>query len=283
MLTFIGKGSAFNEERVNNSAYFTDDSNKNLFIIDCGNTVFNQIKRINLIEEHIDYKIYILVTHIHADHVGSIGTLIEFLYYNYNKKLNIISMTDTGVGEYLSSLKLSNDLYNYKPAVVNNNGYLSIPSDFYKFEFGDIEIFFIKTKHVNNLNTYSLLITKYMIKERRFDSIYYTSDTIETPEQHLRKLEQKVKNEINRNISCYYTDVSFKEENNVHLTYDRLLESIKYSPMEWLKDYYRDYGTKIKLMHIDDNEINIYEKEKELLSVLKEDNILEGTGDNKND
>ena len=283
MLTFIGKGSAFNEEKVNNSAYFTDDKNKNLFIIDCGNTVFNQIKRINLIEEHRDYQIYLLVTHIHADHVGSIGTLIEYLYYNYNKKLNIISMTDTGVGEYLSSLKLSNDLYNYKPAVVNNNGYLSIPSDFYKFEFGDIEIFFIKTKHVNNLNTYSLLITKYMIKERRFDSIYYTSDTIETPEQHLRKLEQKVKNEINRNISCYYTDVSFKEENNVHLTYDRLLESIKYSPMEWLKDYYRDYGTKIKLMHIDDNEINIYEKEKELLNVLKEDNILEGTGDNKND
>ncbi|UAJ17054.1 ribonuclease BN [Staphylococcus phage vB_SauM-UFV_DC4] len=269
MLTFIGKGSAFNEEKVNNSAYFTDDKNKNLFIIDCGNTVFNQIKRINLIEEHIDYKIYILVTHIHSDHVGSLGTLIEYVYYNYNKKLNIISMVDTGIGEYLSSLKLSNDLYSYRPAVVNNNGYFSLPSDFHKFEFGDIEIFFIKTKHVNDLNTYSLLITKYMLKERSFDSIYYTSDTIETPDQNLRRLEQRVKNEINRSISHFYTDVSFKEENNVHLTYDRLLNSVKNSPMEWLKDYHKKFGTKLKLMHIDDNSIDINDKEEELNELLK--------------
>ncbi|QQM14756.1 RNaseZ-like protein [Staphylococcus phage MarsHill] len=273
MLTFIGKGSAFNEEKVNNSAYFTDDENKNLFIIDCGNTVFNQIKRTNLIEEHKDYKIYLLVTHIHADHVGSVGTLIEYLYYNYNKKLNIVSMMDTEVGEYLSSLKLSNDLYNYRPAVINNNGYFSLPSNFYKFEFGNIEIFFIKTKHVNNLNTYSLLITKYMLKERRFDSVYYTSDTIETPDQHLRRIEEKVKNEINRNISYYYTDVSFKEENNVHLTYDRLLSGIKNSPMEYLKDYNRKFGTKVKLMHIDVNDVNINEEEEYINNLIKEDNI----------
>ncbi|WRM43410.1 hypothetical protein [Staphylococcus phage LY01] len=268
MLTFIGKGSAFNEEKVNNSAYFTDDDNKNLFIIDCGNTVFNQIKKIDLIEEHIDYEIYLLVTHIHSDHIGSIGSLIEYLYYNHNKKLNIISMTDVGVRDYLSGLKLSKNIYNYKPAIINNNGYFSLPNNFYKFKFGNIEIFFIKTKHVNNLNTYSLLITKYMLKERRFDSVYYTSDTIETPDQHLRRIEEKVKNKINRSISYYYTDVSFKEENNVHLTYDRLISSIKNSPMKWLKYYNRKFGTRVKLMHIDDNEVNIYEKEKEIDELL---------------
>ncbi|WAH38331.1 MBL fold metallo-hydrolase [Alicyclobacillus dauci] len=78
MLNFVGCGSAFNTALGNNSAYMKFDDT--LFMIDCGSANFGRIKRANLLDgiKHID----VLITHLHPDHIGSLGDLIFYTYYN---------------------------------------------------------------------------------------------------------------------------------------------------------------------------------------------------------
>ena len=77
MLKFIGTGSAFNQDLGNTSAYIKDG--ETLLLIDCGETVFQRIKEIKLLDDV--KKVYIVITHNHSDHIGSLGSLVEYLYF----------------------------------------------------------------------------------------------------------------------------------------------------------------------------------------------------------
>ena len=50
---------------------------------------------------HIDLDavdhVYVILTHLHADHVGSLGTLISYLYCLPKKRINVIHPEDTVV------------------------------------------------------------------------------------------------------------------------------------------------------------------------------------------
>ena len=85
-LLFLGRGAAFNPKEGNTSAYFLE--NNQLFLIDCGESVFERIinkKILNNIET-----INVIITHTHSDHVGSLGSLISYSYYKLHKPINII-------------------------------------------------------------------------------------------------------------------------------------------------------------------------------------------------
>ncbi len=84
-LKFIGNGSGFSE--TNNNAFFIIDND--LYIIDCSMLNMNKIKRLFDFSKYSN--IYIIVTHMHADHVSGIANLIDYLYYMYGKFVNIIS------------------------------------------------------------------------------------------------------------------------------------------------------------------------------------------------
>ena len=47
-LSFLGRGCAFNPKEGNNSAYFIE--NNTLFLIDCGESIFERIISTNLLE-----------------------------------------------------------------------------------------------------------------------------------------------------------------------------------------------------------------------------------------
>ena len=76
-LTFLGNDSGFGLK--NNSAYFEKDNE--LFIIDCGFTVFNEVKN------KFDFSKYkcinLIITHLHNDHAGSLSQLILYLWFIY--------------------------------------------------------------------------------------------------------------------------------------------------------------------------------------------------------
>ena len=82
-LKFLGRGSAFNIKDGNTAAYIKD--NNTLLLIDCGETVFKEIQRRNLLEGVSD--INILITHLHSDHVGSLSSLLMYCYYIKKLKL----------------------------------------------------------------------------------------------------------------------------------------------------------------------------------------------------
>ena len=85
-LKFLGIGSGFESALGNTSAFFTDSDN-NLYLIDCGFDVFTKLKNFRLLEEFNNITVFL--THLHDDHVGSLGSLIFYCYFNLNKKITV--------------------------------------------------------------------------------------------------------------------------------------------------------------------------------------------------
>lgn len=73
-LQFLGRGSAFHAAWGNTNAYFWADST--LCLLDCGSDAFGKLQASGVLENAKE--IVVLMTHLHADHCGSLGTLIAY-------------------------------------------------------------------------------------------------------------------------------------------------------------------------------------------------------------
>lgn len=143
-LKFLGIDSGFGEK--NTSAYF--ETAKSFNLIDCGFSVFNILK------EKFDFKKYeeinIIVTHLHNDHAGSLSQFILYLWFVFNKKVNVISKCEKIV-DYLDIT--------------------GTPRESYEILSGTSDIELIKTTHSPLLDTYGFNL------KLNNTSIIYTSDT----------------------------------------------------------------------------------------------------------
>jgi len=87
-IDFIGNGSCFNTEFGNNAAYYKEEQGKRLLLIDCGESIFERVRKLKLLEKAEE--ISVLITHLHTDHVGSLSSLIYFCQYVKGIKPTII-------------------------------------------------------------------------------------------------------------------------------------------------------------------------------------------------
>lgn len=228
-LTFLGRGSAFNTKEGNTAAYFKYDNNKKMFLIDCGSTVFSKIMESNVLDgvKELD----VAITHLHPDHVGSLGDLIFYMYYkkgiivnlyipDVNKpfryyEFDIFSyLAIQGIRIYMMNIKSESDISN--PFIINitrNN-----------FHHKGIRSYFITI--INNMNNNGKVPKR----------IHYTGD--------VRVLITNHTVMINNNkdiIEQVYIEACEPDKGcNVHLPIDKLIEFI---PVE-----YRSYYT---IMHFD--------------------------------
>ncbi|MFK7972089.1 MAG: MBL fold metallo-hydrolase [Bacteroidia bacterium] len=69
-IRFLGTGGAFDSHLGNSAAWIELNGSK--ILLDCGHSVYGKLRALNLAGE-IDY---ILLTHLHDDHVGSLSTTI---------------------------------------------------------------------------------------------------------------------------------------------------------------------------------------------------------------
>ena len=219
-LNFLGRGSAFNPKEGNTSAYFIE--NRELFLIDCGETVFSKLMELDLLSD-ID-AINLLITHTHSDHIGSVGSLILYSYYVLNKPLNIIitlfSKHLPNVSKVLTGFGCTNDMYSLVDISKYDNKYESFNM-----------VRYIETKHVKELYCHSLLFNT------PNGLVYYSGDTCETD---VIKLLIESGQLIDK---MYIETTSIDYHNNIHLYIGKLNEVIP----ENLKD-------KVYCMHINNDD-----------------------------
>lgn len=207
MLKFIGSGSAFNTKLGNNSAYYKNGNE--MLLIDCGSNTFHRIKESNLLNE-VEH-IHVLITHTHADHVGSLADTILFSYFCHGEfaksKVTIYSMEQTGVREILKlNGAVENLHFDFVPIKYDN--IISIKGL-------DISITnVVETNHVSELKSFSYELK---IKDK---NIYYSGDTSDLHQDVLKGIH-------NNHLDYIFTDTCKADyEGNVHLSLRKLTELI---------------------------------------------------------
>ena len=156
-LNFTGKGSAFYPPFKNTGAYML--SGKALYLIDCGETMFDVLyHKLDLasIED-----VYVILTHMHADHVGSLGTLISYFYCLFNKAIHVVYPQET-IKQLLALEGITPLGYHYHETLPENPaGLTAVP---------------VEVKHALDMKCYGYVLSN------GTESIYYSGDSSELPE-----------------------------------------------------------------------------------------------------
>lgn len=210
ILKFIGSGNAFNYKLGNNSAYYI--SGETIFIIDCGSTVFEKILENNLL---VGIKnINVLITHMHSDHIGSLGDLVGYAFFKLDIVINILYPESNKLKNYLLSVGINTKTYN----LIEINKVL---------HFKNIDITPIKQRHIGELVCFGYILNI------DGNNIYYSGDSNSIPDEILVTIDS---------FDYFYQDVSFHDfTNNPHLSFNRLKRIIN-----------DDFRKKVWIMHLDE-------------------------------
>lgn len=205
MLQFIGRGSAFNTEEGNNSAFFIHEGE--LVLIDCGSNIFDRLKKSGILKTIKNIRV--LITHTHPDHIGSLGDLIFYSYFKMGnmgvKNLTVYAPYVLKVPKIMKHMGVTTDYYNIKQF---DSGIDMV------FEGSNIAIVAVPNSHVQELLCFGYII------EAKDKVIYYSGDS--------NKIHQSILNKIGTGqIDYFYQDTSYADyPGNVHLSLNKLCELV---------------------------------------------------------
>lgn len=185
-MKFWGYGSAFNPSFGNTCAYFEKD--QALFLIDCGELVFKQLFQKEMLKKYEN--IYILVTHTHADHIGSLGSVISYSYYVLGKQVTVIHP----VPELWKILDLMG---------IDRAAYIRNETD--RWSLSGLWIEAVPVKHASDISCYGYLLSD------GTKNIYYSGDSYEIPalilqaflDGHIDELYQDTTNQVSAHQSHF--------------------------------------------------------------------------------
>jgi ribonuclease BN (tRNA processing enzyme) len=156
-LTFVGTGSAFNPVLENSNAFFT--LGDRLYIIDCGETAFGKYWDLPALRNASE--ITVVITHLHCDHVGSLGSLVSYCYLVLKKRIRIVHPLDTIV-KLLDLMGIKRECYEYLERLPD------VPGEPVSFEP-------VQVDHVDNMVCYGYVISA------GEDAVYYSGDATAVP------------------------------------------------------------------------------------------------------
>jgi ribonuclease BN (tRNA processing enzyme) len=210
MLNFIGIGSAFNTELGNTSAFVKN--NNNLLLIDCGGTVFHRLQELDLFEGLEN--LYIIITHTHPDHVGSLGEVIFYAYYILKRRPTIFFAKKELIEGFLTSIGVSAEMYKL-------NSFERI--DMNDTQLGEYSIEFLPVSHVDTIPAYGFII--------KLDGkvFYYSGDANDISNKVINRI---MSGEIYR---VYQDTCGLDYEGNNHLSLRKLCSIV---PLQFRNKFY---------------------------------------------
>lgn len=191
-LHFYGVGAAFNPAMGNNGAFFTRGGD--LYLLDCGATAYQAVMRAGLFDRFTG-SVTIIMTHLHADHCGSLGTLVAYAHDVLGRSVTIIH-PDESVQALLAAQGVGPDSY-------------TLQSD---MAFEGLTVTPMTAQHVPSLRAYSYLLAD------EDGTIYYSGDNSELDASILDGLRTG-------RIQHAYVDVMWmtQAKPSVHLPYPTLV------------------------------------------------------------
>lgn len=204
ILRFLGCGAAFNPALGNTSAYF--EKNNNLYLIDCGELIFHKLYEEGMLTKYND--IYVLITHMHADHVGSLGSLISYAYFVIGKKITVI-YPNAVLWKLLDLMGIGRETYHRRVCM--------------ETKIDEICIKAVEVKHADDMKCYGYAISN------NEETIYYSGDSYEIPQQILKEF-------FNGKICNIYQDTTEKESS--HLSHFPLEQLAALIPVEFRSRVY---------------------------------------------
>lgn len=215
MINFIGKGSAFNTELGNTSAFIKN--NNSLLLIDCGGTVFHRLQELNMFDGLEN--LYIIITHTHPDHVGSLGEVIFYSYYILNHIPTIFFPNKELLEGFLTSIGVSAEMYK-----LNSSEIIEVNDT----QLGNFRIEFLPVSHVDTIPAYGFIMK---LKEKSF---YYSGDANNISANVVDRI---ISGEIDR---VYQDTCGLDYEGNNHLSLKKLCSIVQ-----------PKFRNKVYCMHLD--------------------------------
>jgi len=215
MLNFIGTGSAFNTELGNTSAVIK--KNNSLILIDCGGTVFHRLQQLNIFAGLEN--LYIVITHTHPDHVGSLGEVIFYSYYILKHRPTIFFPKKELIEKFLTSIGVSAEMYHLNSSDrVNEND----------IQLGNFSLEFLPVCHVDTIPAYGFIMK---LNRKEF---YYSGDANNISGKIIDKMRS---GEIYR---IYQDTCGLDYEVNNHLSLRKLCNLVP-----------QEFRNRIYCMHLD--------------------------------
>ncbi|GAB6929689.1 MBL fold metallo-hydrolase [Paenibacillus sp. JCM 10914] len=226
-LQMLGTGGAFAKNYYNNNALFHDEDFT--LLVDCGITGPTALHKAGLNFGNIDA---VLVTHIHADHVGGLeeAAFVSTLQYNRKMPLYIAESLVGPIWEQTlkgglyqeGHITCLEDIFDVRPLTPGVKTAIS----------KGISVELIQTLHIPGKDSFSFYLN---------DRIFYSGDMVFHPEL-LRELVDK------RNCEMILHECQLVEPGAVHTTLNELLSL----PL--------DIQERIYLMHYNDNAADFFGK-----------------------
>ncbi len=162
-LQFFGRGAGFNPALGNTNAWFRLDNH--LVMLDCGESTFAAVSRYPGLKG-LD-SVTVLLTHMHADHVGSLASLCSFNYFVLGRKVLVVHPVQA-VQQLLRLQGIGDEVYNWSP---------SWPAHL------PVQVEAHKVRHVPDMQCFA-----YNIGDAD-EQIYYSGDSAEFPARVAQGLE----------------------------------------------------------------------------------------------
>ena len=175
-LAFLGVGSAFCPQLGNTAAVFQRAGT--LYLLDCGSLVFASLLRHHLPEQADS--IVVLLTHTHADHAGSLGTLISWCKHVRPLPIHVVHPEESP-GELLRLSGITPEQYILHSGMIYADDHVRVQ--------------FFHVPHTQAINAYSMLISD------GEESVYYSGDAGDIPETVWQGF-------LKGNVARVYQDVS---------------------------------------------------------------------------